>query len=214
MRHKHYGTTLMNGEEGHWCNDRSNSNCESLTLKASFRSKMYPLSTSQSFSEATMDSHAVRPHVSQSALSRTGSTMTLCAGPAKAMPSTVVLDAGKPRPLHVFRRRKSIPPWWCIRPRMCHQCLRDCIRSNRLAPPSSRADGWRSSRLPGAICGVCRSPILSSSMIVTVCTLSCSTIVVATLFGLRLRLRLRRAAATVGSGCVLIAYMRWVLENR
>ena len=141
MRHKHYGTTLMNGEEGHWNNDKSKPNCVSLTSKASFTSKMYPLSTSISFSEATMDSHAVRPHVSQSALSRTGSTITLCSGLAKAMPLTDVLEAGKPRPIHVFRSLQSIPPWWCIRPRMCHQCLRDCIRSNRLVPPSSRANG-------------------------------------------------------------------------
>ena len=33
MRRKHYGTTLMNGEEGSWNNEASNANCPSLISK-------------------------------------------------------------------------------------------------------------------------------------------------------------------------------------
>ena len=119
MRRKHYGTTLMNGEEGALNNDESNANCTSLI------SKVYPLSTIQSSSAATMQRHMARPHVSHRAFSFTGSTTTLCSGLAKAMPSTDMGEAGKPRFIHVLRTLMSTPPWLCIRPRICHHNLRD-----------------------------------------------------------------------------------------
>ena len=112
MRRKHYGTTPIKGEEGTLNNERSNSNC---TLPSS---KVYPLSTIQSSSEATMHIQASRPHLSHKAFSLMGSTTTLNAGPAKGMPSTdAVGEAGKPRPTHDFRSARSTPPAVCSRPR-------------------------------------------------------------------------------------------------
>ena len=200
MRRKHYGTTPINGEEGTLNNERSNSNCTLLS------SKVYPLSTIQSSSEATMHIQASRPHLSHNAFSLMGSTTTLNAGPAKGMPSTdAVGEAGKPSFTHDFRSIRSTPPALCSRPRSPHQCLMDWYRISCLASFSSRAARLRWARVPGAICGVCRSPDCSI-VAIALTLLSSSTSVVASL---RLRLRLRLERAAVGA---LIAYKvstRW-----
>ena len=193
MRRKHYGTTPINGEEGTLNNERSNSNCTLLS------SKVYPLSTIESSSEATMHIQVSRPHLSHNAFSLMGSTTTLNAGPAKGMPSQCDPpgEAGKPWPTHDFRSIRSTPPALCSRPRSPHQCLMDWYRISCLASFSSRAARLRWARVPGAICGVCRSPGCSI-VAIALTLLSSSTSVVASL---RLRLRLERAA--VGA---LIAY--------
>ena len=97
-RMRHHGARLMKGEEGNLNNERSMAKCTGAMPHK------YPLSSTQSFSVATMVSQACRPQVSHRALSLTGSTTTFHSGPANGMPSTMFVgEAGNLAFVHNFR---------------------------------------------------------------------------------------------------------------